>query len=115
MRDGLASATLHIQQLRSYIDNEKLQPSDSLVLDFQRALDHLENSLEDLRSKYLNTRVLKNFEDEDTGEVRGYSGTVTSLDWSRAEGSYMFHVVYDSDSDEEDMDLWEVEKYKVDV
>ena len=105
--------TLHIQQLRSYIDSEKLQPSDSLVLDFQRALDHLENSLEDLRVKYLNTRVVKNFKDDNTGEVRGFSGSVTSLDWSRGHGCYMFHVVYDSDSDEEDMDLWEVENYKV--
>ena len=25
----------------------------------------------------------------------------------------MFHVVYDSDSDEEDMKLWDVDKYKV--
>ena len=37
---------------------------------------------------------------------------VTSLDWSREDGSYMFHVVYDSDTDEEDMGLWDVEQYR---
>ena len=45
LRDVLASATLHLQQLRNYIDVENLQPTDSLVLDFQRALDRVENSL----------------------------------------------------------------------
>ena len=87
-----------------------------MVLDFQRALDHLENSLDDLRSKYMNVRIIKNFfKDDNTGEVRGYSGRVTSSDWSREDGSYMFHVVYDSDSDEEDMELWDVEQYKVSI
>ena len=114
MRDELASATLHIQQLRSYIHHEQLQPSDSLVLDFQRALDHLENSLDDLREKYVNTRVVKNFRDDTTGEVRGFAGCVTSLDWSRDDGCFLFHVVYDSDSDEEDMELWEMKKYESD-
>ena len=63
----------------------------------------------------MNVRIIKNFKDDNTGEVRGYSGSVTSLDWSREDGSYMFHVVYDSDSDEEDMELWDVEQYKVSI
>ena len=28
------------------------------------------------------------------------------------DGCFLFHVVYDSDSDEEDMELWEVKKIK---
>ena len=56
-----------------------------MVLDFQRTLDHLENSLDDLGSKYLNVHIIiiKNFtgkDDNTTGEVRGYSDSVTSLD-----------------------------------
>ena len=115
LRDVLASATLHLQQLRNYIDVENLQPTDSLVLDFQRALDHVENSLDDLRRKYLNTPILKNFQDDSIDSVRGYKGSIVSLDWSREDGCYLFHVEYDSDSDTEDMELWKVKKYIVPV
>ena len=55
-----------------------------MILDFQRALDHLKNSLDDLTSKYITVHITNN-----TGEVRGYSGSVTSLDWSREDGSYV--------------------------
>jgi len=113
LSDTVASATLHLQQLRNYIDVEQLQPSNSLVLDFQRALDYVENNLDDLRRKYIDCRIEKDFHDDNIDSVRGYKGTITSLQWSRDDGSYLFHVDYDSDSDTEDMELWEVKKYVI--
>ena len=111
MSDTVASATLHLHQLRNYIDVENLQPSDSLVLDFKRALDYVENNLDDLRAKYIDRRIQKDFKDDSIDRVRTYKGTISSLMWSRDDGCYLFHVDYDSDSDTEDMELWEVKKY----
>ena len=36
--DALTSATLHLQELRTYRDNEVLETVDALVIDFKRAL-----------------------------------------------------------------------------
>ena len=110
MTDELASATLHLQQLKVLIDAEKLESTDSLFIDFQRAIEYLEDSLDQLRSKYVDKPIVKNFEDGD-GTLREYRGHISSIDWSRIDGNYLFHVVYDSDSDEEDMELWEIQKY----
>ena len=103
--DELTSATLHLQQLKVLVEDETLLPTDKMVLEFKRALSHVENNLTQLREKYLDARVLKDF-DDGTGRVRGYEGHVDCINWSRSEGSFLFHVVYDSDSDEEDMELW---------
>ena len=46
-------------------------------------------------------------------EVRDFKGTVTSIEFSRAEGCHLFHVEYDSDSDDEDMELWEVKQFSL--
>ena len=110
MSDELSSATLHLQQLRVLIHAEQLQPSDSMMIDLERAINYLESSLDNLRRKYVDKRIVKNF-DEGDGTVRQYSGCISSVDWSRTDGTHLFHVVYDSDSDEEDMELWEVKKY----
>ena len=40
-----------------------------------------------------------------------YKGRCTDVFYSRTEGQYLFHVVYDSDSDDEDYELWEIAKY----
>ena len=93
------------------IDSEKLEAADSLVLEFQRALHHVENNLDDLRDKYMGINIIKEFEDRN-GNVRGFRGNINSVDWSRDDGCFLFHVVYDSDSDEEDMELWEIKKYE---
>ena len=38
------------------------------------------------------------------GNDRQYPGTITSVSYSsRGEGPYLFHVEYDSDSDEDDL------------
>ena len=89
-----------------------MQPTDSLVLDFTRAIEYMENNLTDLRNKYLDKRIVKIFTHETTGDERQYAGTINSIDWDRGEGCYLFHVGYDSDSDEEDLYLWEVQKYE---
>ena len=93
---------------------ETLYPSDSLALDFDRALNHVQNSLRDLQKKYVDTRICTNFSED--GHDRMYAGTINNVNWSRDNGCYLFHVSYDSDSDEEDLELWEVQKYQtVDV
>ena len=111
LRDELSSATLHLQQLHTLVDVDTLEPSDALVLDFDRALKYMENNLNDLKKKYIDKRICKLFTDTD-GNDRQYSGTIRSVGWSRAEGQYLFHVEYDSDSDEEDLYHWEVKKYE---
>ena len=45
----LVSATLHLQQLRSYRDAEVLETASALTIDFKKALTQVENSLGDLR------------------------------------------------------------------
>ena len=111
LRDSLAAMTLHLQQLRQLDGHDVLQNSIDYDLDLQAALNHVENDLNDLRSKYFGSRVTKPFVDEDTGEIRGYGGTVDDISWSATHGCYLFHVTYDSDSDDEDMEHWEVKKY----
>ena len=110
MTDELASATLHLQQLKVLIDAEKLLPSEALVLDFQRAIDYLEGSLDQLREKYMDKRIVKQFENDD-GELQEYTGRVSAVDWDMTQCCYLFHVQYDADSDEEDMEVWQVKKY----
>ena len=46
--------------------------------------------------------VIKTFRRDGDGTLREYRGHISSIDWSRVDGNYVFHVVYDSDSDEED-------------
>ena len=111
LSDDLASATLHLQQLRSYRDAEVLETASALTIDFKKALTQVENSLGDLRKKYVDRRVKKPFHDEDLDRVRDYHGSVVSVEFAATEGCYVFHVEYDSDSDDEDMEHWELREY----
>ena len=43
--------------------------------------------------------------------MREYKGHVTSVEFVRDEGHHLFHVQYESDSDDEDMELWELKTY----
>ena len=53
----------------------------------------------------------KDFKDDDReGEVRPYKGSCTDAFYSQEDGHYLFHVSYDSDSDSEDMEQWEISK-----
>ena len=49
--------------------------------------------------------------DDDQGKVRPYLGTVTDVSYSRDDGCYLYHIDYDSDSDDEDMEQWELSTY----
>ena len=112
--DSLASATLHLQQLRALRDDEVLEKANALTIDFDRAIAFVENSLDDLRQKYINRRVRKPFYDDQLGKVRDYDGVVSSVDFSSSEGCYLFQVEYDSDSDVDDMEHWELKTYILD-
>ena len=61
--------------------------------------------------KYLHTRIIKPFYDDRAHEIRDYAGTVVSVDWSQTEGCYLFQIDYDSDSDDEEKEHWELKKY----
>ena len=111
LSDDLASATLHLQQLRSFRDDEVLETASALTIDFKKALTQVENSLTDLRKKYVDRRLKKPFHDEEQDRVRDYYGSVVSVDFVATEGCYVFHVQYDSDSDDEDMEHWELREY----
>ena len=111
LSDGLSSDTMHLQQLRNYHDVEVLESSCDLSIDFTEALRRVEHDLDHFRNKYLGSRVRKPFYDEAVGDVRDYGGEVVSVEWSSREGCYLFGVDYDSDSDDEDMEHWELKKY----
>ena len=111
MRDSLSTATLHVQQLRSYMDPDVVETISTLDIDLTAALSTIEHDVERLREKYLDAEVSKNFHDEVLRQVRPYKGRCTDVFYSRTEGQYLFHVVYDSDSDDEDYELWEIAKY----
>ena len=60
----------HVQQLREILT----QPTDTMVLDFQRTIiDHVTNNLDDLWEKQGGTDVLKSFryENDDPRDFRG--------------------------------------------
>ena len=104
MRDEVASAFLHVKETRDLVDNEVLQTSSGLGLDLERPCREVERNLLDVRKRYLNVKVVKPFVDGATGEVRPYTGHVEQVAWDINEGCYMFHVRYDDDGDEEDME-----------
>ena len=111
MRDSLSSATMHVQQLRAYEDDEVIETIERMGIDVSSALKRVEVDLDMNRKKYLSARVSKPFHDEATGNVRPYEGTVTAVTWDNDVGCILYHVDYDSDSDDEDMEHWELQKY----
>ena len=52
---------IHVQQLHVLLNSDTL---DTMMLDFQRALDHVTDNLDELREKYLGTDVWESFRDE---------------------------------------------------
>ena len=110
MRDSLATATLHVQQLRAYTNEDVLETVSTLGIDVNTALSTIEHDLDELRKKYVGKRIAKRFRDEARGVVRPYKGNCTDAFFSREDGHYLFHASYDSDSDSEDMEQWEIAK-----
>ena len=109
MRDSLSSATLHVQQLRPYMDEDVIEMIGDIDIDKVTALSCAEHDLHELREKYVNQVLTKRFQDDDAGGiVRPYKGTITDVYYDQQDGQHMFHVTYDSDSDDEDMEQWEV-------
>ena len=112
MRDSLATATLHVQQLQSYMDSDVVQVIGDLDIDKTTALRCTERDLDKLREKYVNKLLHKRFQDEaNPNLVRPYKGEVIDVFYSRDDGHYLFHVTYDSDSDDEDLEQWEVSEH----
>ena len=111
LRDELATATLHVQQLRAYLNDDVLETISTLGIDVNIALSTLEHDIEELRAKYVGKSMAKNFKDEGRGgAVRPYKGRCTDVFYSKDDGHYLFHVSYNSDSDSEDMEQWEISK-----
>ena len=113
LSDDLSSATLHLQQMKGYDDDEVLEPASKLCIDFQRALRRVENSIDDMRRRYMGARVKKPFYDPDLEGIREFGGEVTEVNWYSNGGCVLFKVSYDSDSDEEEFEHWELKKYVV--
>ena len=111
LSDDLTSATLHLQDLRDLHDIQILESSGDRTIDFCAAMTFIENGIKELRKKYLGSKVTKNFFDEDQQKLHNYSGEVTDVHFSREDGYYLFRTEYDSDSDVEEMELWELQKF----
>ena len=113
MRDSLSTATLHVQQLRPYMDDGVVETIKELDIDKIDALSCVEKNLDVLRDKYVNKRLSKRFRDDKHPQkiVRPYRGQVTDVWFSKTDGHYLFHVTYDSDSDDEEQEQWEVSQH----
>ena len=111
LSDDLASATLHLQDLRDLHDIQILESSGDRTIDFRAAMTFIENGIKELRKKYLGSKVTKIFFDEDQQKLRNYSGEVTDVHFSREDGCYLFRTEYDNDNDVEEMELWELQKF----
>ena len=113
LRDALASATIHLQQLRRYTDENMIELIEELGIDLQSAFESIENDITDLKKRYISKRISKPFIDEETGVLRPYKGVVSDVIFSRCEGCFLFHIEYDDDDDDEDMEHWELKKYLI--
>ena len=111
LSDDLASATLHLQDLRDLHDVEILENVENMSIDFRQAFTYVKNGLKELRKKYLGSRISKPFFDDARQKVRNYSGEVTEVNFSRQDGCYLFRTEYDSDSDVEELELWELQQF----
>ena len=111
MQDAVVSASLHLQQLKPYDDKRFIETIDHLNIDLLSALDRHPDDLSTYRSKYMLARIEKPFRDTNTGMVRPFKGTVSDVHFSRDDGCYLFHIDYDSDSDDEEFELWELKNY----
>ena len=111
MWDDLSSVSLHVQQLRRYMNEDMFETVSSLGIDLDMELSTIDHDLKELQSKYVGKRVSKDFNDVDRGgDVRPYKDSCTDAFYSREDGHYLFHVSYDSDSDSEDIEQWEISK-----
>ena len=89
MRDSLSTATLHVQQLRSYMEEDVVEMISELDIDKNTALSHMEHDLDSLRDKYVNKKLSKRFQDDAAGGiVRPYKGTVSDVFYSKSEGHF---------------------------
>ena len=111
LSDDLASVTLHLQDLRDLYDVEILEITEDMTIDFRNTLTYVENGLKELRKKYLGSKVTKPFFDDARQKVRNYSGEIIDVNFSREHGCYLFRTEYDSDSDVEEMELWELQQF----
>ena len=105
LRDEISSAYLHVKETRDLDDIETLAPCLSFGLDLHRPFLELEDNLITLRLRYLKAKVVKEFLDGATGDVRPYVGHVDQIAWDKGEGCYLFHVVYDDDDDDDEEDM----------
>ena len=60
----------------------------------------------------MDVEIQKNFVD-DEDNVRLFKGHVDDVYFHRKNDSFLFHISYDSDSDAEEMELWEIKKYSM--
>jgi len=112
LSDKSAAASLHLASLKTSTPNV-LQRNRETEIDFRAAWKTGEDDEDDLKDKYVGKRVCKNFENEETGEMTPYSGTITHVHFVQDTSQYMMHVSYDDDDDSEDYEEYEVKEYLV--
>ena len=107
LNDESVAANLHLASTPDLIDDEKLLYSRGSRINPYAAWAASLKGKEALQKDYVGKRVSKNFCD-DEGNRRPYLGTVRYVHWVQSEAQYCMHVSYDSDSDSEDMEEWEL-------
>ena len=92
----------------------KLKDEETLIVDRAGIIDPFEawkaseKGKDELDKSYKGKRVSKQFVHNEAGDKRPFLGTVRYVHWVQSEAQYCMHVSYDSDSDSEDMEEWEV-------
>ena len=107
MKIDTVANVLHISQTPPPRNVEVLETS-SISIDVTSAAKRSEIDLDELKNKYLNRSVQKEFKVD--GVDRMVKGIVTRIAWSNSYKKFLFHVVYEDD-DQEDMYLYELRMF----
>ena len=108
LHDKSVSANLHLASV------PKLKDPETLIIDRAGSIDPYavwkasEKGKDELTESYVGKRISKIFVHNEAGDKRPFLGTVRYVHWVQSEAQYCMYVSYDSDSDSEDMEEWEV-------
>ena len=108
LHDKSVSASLHLASVPKLKDEEVLIVDRAGLIDPYASWRPSETGKDQLIDSYVGKRVTKKFVYNDVGDKRPFLGTVRYVHWVQSEGHYCMHVDYDSESDSEDMDEWEI-------
>ena len=112
LSDNTASATMHLREMSTSQHVETLSDRNP---DPYSAHKLCQRTYDDFCDKYVDREIAKEFVDPNGDGVvkRVFRGVVTHVTRGEVKGTHkwLMHVQYDSDSDEEDLEEYEIKRY----